>query len=104
MTNQPLQDELARLSRERDTIELEVEAASSRLRAAGVGMDKPLIDAEVKIHWSLKREIDRTATKKTKETNSTSCQLTFTLSGLPAPQPRPRRHPCRPPPGHHAHE
>ena len=46
--NQPLRDELARLSRERDEIELEVEAASSRLRAAGVGMDKPLVDAEVK--------------------------------------------------------
>ncbi len=48
MTNEPLRDELARLSRERDALELEVEAASSRLRAAGVGMDTPLVDAEVR--------------------------------------------------------
>ena len=65
-----LRDELASLSRERDEIELLVEAASSRLRAAGVGMDKPLVDAEVRVKEVFSRgieksEIDRKLKKKT---------------------------------------
>lgn len=88
MINQ-LRDELAQLTRERDGIELEVEAASSRLRAAGVGIDKPLVDAEVRREERIarrERSINRRRAWEKNITSKTKQQkIDPTHQGFPIP-------------------
>jgi uncharacterized small protein (DUF1192 family) len=43
-----LKDEVRRLACERDGIEARVTESTARLAAAGVGMDQPLVDREVR--------------------------------------------------------
>lgn len=43
-----LKEEVKRLACERDGIEARVAESSERLAATGVGMDKPLVDGEVR--------------------------------------------------------
>ena len=81
-----LKEEIKRLACERDGIEARVSESSARLAATGVGMDKPLVDGEVRERGDAKE-------KKARERKCPS--ITSRAHALPPP---PHTTPPLPPP------
>jgi hypothetical protein len=88
-----LKEEVKRLACERDGIEARVSESSARLAATGVGMDKALVDGEVK-------KKKKRPTRMLINARPPHACLSLSLSGLPAAWPGLARHPGGPAPHH----